>query len=679
MSEIPKARKRKTAFVLVSAALGFLAVLFSVAFAMDGDATGPLALFARPYDGWVMMWPAYAGLAALIVGTAIFIGLRSRPVLPAVAERDIAARDQDLRPLLPTGSLSAAMMQADTDGTVNRSAAQPTVYEHLNAPEGKLFVSLAPYTQTEGTRSVDRIAETGRGAQAGRDGSSHQPDAVTSQVQELAAAYAELKEAKDRSDQVAKLRSDFLATMSHEFRGPLNALLGFVDLASEGEPDHERAGFLAKASQAGRHLASIIDDVLDLTRAEAGRLELESVTFDLVDFAHATLEMIEPTLRNRKIELVLDVSPDLPQQITADPLRLRQIVMNFLTNAAKFTAEGEIVLALRRVDRDGQTFLRLSVEDSGIGLRAEQKERLFKSFSQADISIARLYGGSGLGLAICQQLATLMQGQVGVSSEAGKGSCFWFDLPAEGQVDWGAVSPRSSSGAGRVVWIGIANPRLRTILRSFLEYDGYSVEDLDVEVATSLSGAVAIYDGVEHLRVLGLEGQSVGQEREDLIKTPVHPRQLIARLSALSGVAQAQTSPDPQPAAPVRSHTVLVVDDDELNRDLAYTRLRRLGMSVRTVSTGAEALETVLKESFDLILMDHQMPEMDGVEATRRIRALALPLAKIPIVGVSGSDRPEVREACVQAGMNGFFLKPLNKEKLVEIVEKFLPDEGRSG
>ncbi|OYU20290.1 MAG: hypothetical protein CFE34_00905 [Rhodobacteraceae bacterium PARR1] len=434
-----------------------------------------------------VVFAVLAFLAVAMGAAAAFFGFRARRATAATgtALQRLTTSEQRFLALFGKASLPIVVLRDNAYKTVNAAAARLLGYASPADLEGKSFFDVSPEVQSDGLRSIDRakgieaeldtkgsarfdwlhckadgttipldviltVVKTGAGAdvfavwtdvtarrRAEDTVRSYQTmleQAVAARTEELEATSSALREAKDQSDQLAKMRSNFLATMSHEIRGPLNSMIGFVELASDGRLNQQQAGFLAKALQSGRHLAAIVDDVLDLTRVEAGRLPLEDVAFDLIDFAHATFEAIEPSLRDKPVELIFDVCPDLPATITADPLRLRQILMNYLTNAAKFTERGEIALAVEQVDVDDRTFLRFLVEDTGIGLRPDQKERLFQNFSQADVSTARLYGGSGLGLAICQQLAALMDGQVGFASDAGQGSRFWFDLPYQDHV-----------------------------------------------------------------------------------------------------------------------------------------------------------------------------------------------------------------------------------------------------
>lgn len=692
----------------------------------NSDATSLQVIFA-----------ALASVAAMLGTAAVFFNARAQKSNAAVesAIRRLQTSEQRFMALFGTATLPIAILRDKKFQVVNEAAARLLGYDRPSDLEGKSFLEISPEFQADGMRSIDKVkanqADMAKGTarfdwmhlkadgtpilldiivsvvhsedgddvfsvwtdvtaqrkaeETVRDYQTMLERAVSERTEELEAAHSALRIAKDQSDQLAKLRSDFLATMSHEIRGPLNSLIGFVELASEGNLTKQQAGFLAKAVQAGRHLASIVDDVLDLTRAEAGRLTLEHVEFDLVDFAHSTLEAIEPSVRNKPVDLVLAIDPELPERITADPLRLRQILMNYLTNAAKFTERGTICLRAHRVDTDGKPHLRFAVEDSGIGLRPEQKERLFQSFSQADISTARLYGGSGLGLAICQQLATLMEGSVGFDSEAGQGSSFWFDLPCEGHVCAGEPPAIATTGAGKTVWLGLANDAAEKSLRLWLKREGFRVEALGA-APPPYAETILIYDQAATKTAPWLEtgtypnrflltsepdeGKKSGIRR---IKMPVHPRKLLALLGAVAAPATKAAETIPERQTYPKHLKVLVADDDELNRDLAKARLSRLGLTVRTACDGTEVLQAVLEERFDLILIDHQMPVINGIEATRRIRALPPPRGLTPIVGISGSDRPEVRQACVAAGMNGFLLKPLSNAGLAEILSTHLP------
>jgi two-component system sensor histidine kinase/response regulator len=490
-----------------------------------------------------------------------------------------------------------------------------------------------------------------------------------------------LRHAKDLADQTAKLKTDFISTLSHEIRTPLNSLIGFMELVTEGPLTEQQSSFLAKALKSGQHLAHIVNDVLDLSRAEAGRLVLEHVELDIAELAYSVFDSIAPALTGKEVEPVLDLSPDLPRRILGDPLRLRQILINFLSNAAKFTTQGEVVLSVTC----GEGKLVFRVSDTGIGLSADQAQRLFTSFAQAEASTARLYGGSGLGLAIAKQLAALMGGSVGLTSEPGKGSEFWLELTLQTAEDSGALA--RPIGQLRKVHLSVANERLRGALCKALLACGYDV-DCVAELPRSTDG-VAVLDtgalrkapeqtleGLDPARVVfltGLEGGTVPAGVK-LVRKPVDPYRLAVLIAELfDGPRAVRRTTRSKPPASFHGARVLMADDDELNRELAAARLQKLGIIVKTVANGAEAVAAVEREWFDLVFMDHQMPVMDGIAATQGIRALGSLRGGMPIIAVTGTNRIEVRDACFEAGMNGFVFKPLSNDRLAEVLREHLP------
>ncbi|GGW42272.1 hypothetical protein GCM10011452_33310 [Gemmobacter lanyuensis] len=503
-----------------------------------------------------------------------------------------------------------------------------------------------------------------------------------------------LRNARDLATQTAQLKSDFLSTMSHEIRTPLNSLIGFLDLLAETQLDPKQTAFLSKAARSGQHLAAIVNDILDLSKAEAGKLALERVTVNLRDLARDALEGIAPTAGRRGIDLVLNVAPDVPATIQADPLRLTQVLMNYLSNAVKFTEAGEITLSISHV-REDRPMLRLAVSDTGVGLNEEQVQRLFQAFTQAEHSTARLYGGTGLGLAICRQLATLMGGEVGVRSQEGEGSEFWLQIHLDDAEP--SAPPAVPVGEGRVA-VAIANENLRALICNQLRRCGFDaglVLGLADRSVIGLEGAdlAVVDDAFIHrvpesiallqqgsrpvLALMDSDDPHLTPIATEILRKPADPLLIAERLAQMRrGGAQI-----PRPVAEPEQHPalrVLVADDDGLNRDLAAARLERLGLSVITAANGAEAVRAVLEDRIDLVLMDHQMPVMDGIEAARRIRALGTARGEVPILAVSGAEDDDVKAACLAAGMNGFLKKPLDNRQLRAALQQWLPGFGAS-
>ncbi|MGP9805419.1 ATP-binding protein [Paracoccus sp. NSM] len=488
------------------------------------------------------------------------------------------------------------------------------------------------------------------------------------------------RKSKDIAEQAVQLKMQFLSTISHEIRTPLNAVLGFMDLAADEDDPARRSDHIAKARRSGRQVAGLLNDLLDLSRAESGRMEIETVPFHLADLAHECLESVVPAIGSAEVELVLDISPDLPAEMLGDPLRLRQILGNYLSNAAKFTNSGEIVLSVSGQHVAGDEWrLRLAVSDTGIGLSEDQAARLFSNFAQADKSTARLYGGTGLGLAICKQLAGLMGGEVGVDSAKGRGSHFWIELPMAATVPQPMTAQDPPRGAA---YLAVACPRLAESLKRALHRVGLSL------LTAPQADAVTIMDDRE-IKARGWSPETfapgpgillsrsmteaVGPQTI-MLRKPVNPLVLVNRaqfvLHQPSGavVAQEVTARDARAGRP----HALVADDSPMLRDLSQQLLERLGFEVTTAENGAAAVQAVLDQAFDVIFMDHQMPVVDGIEATRRIRALGTSRAGVPIIGVSGTDSPELRRLCLAVGMDEFLLKPIARKDVEKVLKERL-------
>mgnify|MGYP000240403223 CR=1 FL=1 len=538
----------------------------------------------------------------------------------------------------------------------------------------------------------------------------------------------ELAQAREIAEQAVQLKSDFLAQMSHEIRSPINAVLGFAELLLNTPLTGLQLDYLRKVQASGRHLLMIINDVLDLSKVEAGKLRIENTEFDLSSTLGAAVDTVAQVTADRDVELMVDVDPALPARFTGDPLRITQILINFLSNAAKFTAKGEIRLTVRPEaigpDRSG---LRFTVSDTGIGMAPEQVARMFQRFSQADASTARIYGGTGLGLAICKHLAALMDGDLGVSSQKGKGSDFWVVLPLQP-----ASPPRVPECppelAGQAALVIDDNASARELAARHLRSAGMTVETAGSATAAVEACERADRDGRPFAVVLvdrkmpGLSGidcarriralplarlprivlmtKRGGQDMidlvaaeglDDLVTKPITPDVLVSRITTvLAAGPKPAAAPKPAArkavaraeAAPAgkgdwAGRKALVVDDNPINRELAGAILVKNGFDVQSAANGAEALEAVLIQDFDVILLDGNMPVMDGLEATRRIRALPTAKGKVPIIGLTGKTEEGDREAGLMAGMDAYLVKPVAPSALREVLEHWVPRDGK--
>ncbi|MBD1204143.1 MAG: response regulator [Rhodobacteraceae bacterium] len=521
---------------------------------------------------------------------------------------------------------------------------------------------------------------------------------ITDATQERAAA-AQLAQARDIALQAARLKSEFLAQMSHELRSPINAVIGFGDLLLGSPLTAHQRDYVVKLQGAGRHLLSIVNDVLDLSKVEAGKLRIERTEFALASVLRAACDSIAAAAADKGLELILDTDPTLPPRLMGDPLRITQILMNYLSNALKFTGTGEILLDVAPdTGADGAGMIRFTVTDSGLGMSPDQIARLFQTFSQAEESTARLYGGTGLGLAICRQLADLMQGEVGVDSTPGQGSRFWVRLPLEAAplpATLQSMAPPPALSGKRLLILD-DNPRAAAALIRTLAATGArptTCANVDATIAAARAGRfdallvdsrmpdadghiaaarlrAALGADLPPLLLLSHRGGHAAVEDayahgfRDLVLKPVDPDILIPRLAAVLNGEDPQgriatQAPDPAQPSPFSGRAALIVDDNPMNREVTAALLGHQGFETLTASNGAEALQTLLDRDIDLILMDCQMPVMDGIEATRRIRALPSARASVPIIGLTGQSEEADRDEGLAAGMSDYLVKPV--------------------
>ncbi len=535
----------------------------------------------------------------------------------------------------------------------------------------------------------------------------------------------QLLQAKQAAEAATLAKGEFLATMSHEIRTPLNGILPMLELVAQGPLEMEQRNMLSTATESSRQLFRIVDDILDYSKLEANRLELEVTTFNLRETLDGMVLLMQRTAEHKGLHISLHIDPAVRLSVRGDPVRLRQVLGNLLVNAIKFTAHGSIQVRVKRLgETPAQHQLRFEVRDTGIGLDASQRERLFESFTQADASTTRLYGGTGLGLAICKRIVDLMHGSIGVQSQPGRGSTFWFEIPLL-KVIGDLQRPEHLRNARQVLLV-TPEPRLRQRLELVLPTWGYQPrvaynlqEALERLRNPALSGrwhaviadlgplrhgAAALQRAINrsepHVpRLLWLYGDaSVPDELRD--NATLLPRQLPDSELRRALADTEPTAPPPAPiqmqiqaplqASPARAKRavteattdsdltgmlVLVVEDNPVNLLVAQKLLQTTGCRTEPAENGAIALEKMHQRRYDAVLMDCQMPVLDGYAATQRWRQHEADSGAphLPIIAMTANAMAGDRQRCLDAGMDEYLSKPISRSQLQACLQTFKP------
>jgi len=532
-------------------------------------------------------------------------------------------------------------------------------------------------------------------------------------LQSESRARTEARASRDTALEASRAKSAFLATMSHEIRTPMNGVIGLTSLLQHTTLDDRQRQYVDGVHLAGEALLRVINDILDFSKIEAGKLELDIIDFNLVQVVEEAAELVAASARSKDLELLAFCSPELPLSLRGDPSRLRQVLLNLASNAVKFTSTGEVVL---RAHLAGETsdglLVRFEVTDTGVGLETTDRKRLFEPFSQADSSTTRRFGGTGLGLAICQQLVTAMGGELGVESTLGAGSTFWFTLPLQvAAVEMPAAPVRSTAGlAGLRALIVDDNHTNRLILSDQLTAWGMhaDVTDsgasalalLEQAAATETPYALALLDlcmpgmdglelagrisrrpslaGIELLLLTSVPDVTAEEARANGISVRLAKPVQLARLrTAIQDATRTSVATEESSAPPAirasgdRGH-VLVVEDNHVNQLVAVAILEHLGFSTEVAGNGLEALVSYARARFVAVLMDCQMPEMDGFAATREIRRIEDRGPRTPVIAMTAGVGDGEREECLLAGMDDYLTKPVNMDDLEATLSRWL-------
>jgi PAS domain S-box-containing protein len=526
-------------------------------------------------------------------------------------------------------------------------------------------------------------------------------------------AEAAMSDARDAATESSRLKSDFLANMSHEIRTPMNGVIGMTDLLLETDLDARQREYAQTVRNSGEALLAIINDILDFSKVEAGKLEIEDIAFNLQAIVHDVVDLLAGSAQTKGLELVAFIDSAVPAVVNGDPGRVRQVLTNLIGNAIKFTHTGEIVVRVSETAVDGpDTVVHFEVTDTGDGIAPDKLAQIFEPFAQADTSTSRKYGGTGLGLAISGQLVALMGGDCGVSSQLGKGSSFWFTICVSADTRQASSdSPPLDAGLiGITALIVDDNDAQRAVLADYLTEWGMAVTSVDsgAGALATLRGAamdgrpfaVALTDrsmpgmnGLELNDAIALDPTlttrvvlmtDLGQEHDHdeaatsgvsaSLSKPVHREDLRTSLHIALGLQVADVVPHTATAQRLSQADkpelgqLLLAEDNPINQKVAVAMLTSAGYRVDTVPNGAAAVEAVAAQRYDAILMDCQMPELSGYEATAAIRANEGPDRHTPIIALTAGARREDRERCLAEGMDSYLSKPLSKDVLLALV-----------